>query len=141
MSAIAKLKLIDTAKNRKHAGLLWFAANIGYDIVRSFVISAVFSKHGVNGWVYLSIALVASAAFSFVSFRLVTSLIDKKHQYIGWYALLTSATFFAPDIYVLLCSRQIPAKVYAILFTYLACTTILAAKSLHTNYKKQHDKT
>lgn len=109
----------------------WLLATLLYDITRATVVSMLFSKHGVSGVVYFVYELCFSAIFGICSLRLAFSIADKDRRKAFAYGILTFISFFAPDAYIVIKGRSIPAGTYLLLALYLSITTLITVRSIY----------
>lgn len=130
MSIYASLRGLLIKERRRSLGLWWIFLNIAYDAVRSLIVTTLFARHGVNGLYYLSYCLVFSAFFGYFSFKLILAFVDDKPSKLAFFAVLSGLTFFAPDLYVIVASHDVPKLLYVSLATYLVVTSSVTAYSL-----------
>ena len=83
----------------------WFISVLAYAVIRTALIWGLFSKYGVNPYLYLIVDVVAAYFYAVYSTKLITSKLDS--NFIK-YLLLTVIFNFIPDIYVLATAREVP---------------------------------
>jgi hypothetical protein len=111
--------------------------NLFYEVARAVVVTLLFAEHGVNGIYYLAFCLFFAVFFGLCTFRLVIAFVDGNAKNVAIYAVLTAVTFFAPDTYVVIASKDVPGSLYIALAGYLAVTVSVTVYSLVRKVKKQ----
>lgn len=104
--------------------------NILYDAVQAGFITLVFHKHGLRGGAYLAFVLLFSIPFSIASFRLSVAIIEHNTKKALFYGLILIVSFYAPDVYVIRHTRQVPISLYILLGTYLLISSIFVVRRL-----------
>ena len=137
MSIYASLRGLLTKERRNTLGAWWVILNIAYDALRALIINTFFSSHGVNGVYYLAFCLFFSAFFGLFSYKLIIAFVDDQPKLMINYAFISGLAFFAPDIYVVLASHDVPSVLYASLALYLLITSSITVYSLRKNALKQ----
>jgi hypothetical protein len=117
---------------------VWVALTVGYAIGRAIVVGRVFGKHGVNAWVYATIDIATSIPLGIGTARAVGAAIDHRWPLFRRWTIVAAAAFIAPDLYILVAARHVPAHVYAVLGVYLAITTTIALRSALTKIRAGH---
>ena len=139
MSISAKLKHLLVPDQRRKLARYWIFICLAYDVLRATLVSILFRRNGISGWVYFAIELIFSVAFSFSSFRLITAIIDKRHRHIFLYSVLTFASFFAPDLYIVIVGHHIKKRTFFILGIYLLTTTIFTLLTIAKDIKHKRE--
>jgi hypothetical protein len=117
------LQFLEDAEARRKGIRVWVALVLAWSIGRSFVVSKVFEKYGLNPKLYFTIDFLSSIPYAYASAQSLLTFIDKQRTRSLAWGLVTVATFYLPDIYIVLVSKKVPAS------TYLGFILILAALS------------
>jgi hypothetical protein len=117
------LQFLEDAEARRKGMRIWIFLVLAWSIGRSIVVSKVFEKYGLNPKLYFTIDFLSSIPYAYASAHSLLAFIDKQRsRSIAW-GLVTIATFYLPDIYIVLASQQVPTS------TYIGFALILAALS------------
>lgn len=122
---------------RAKTARVWVVLNVAYDLIRSGIMTLLFHKHGVSGWLYLVITLVFSVPFSYASFRLSIALYEHNAHKALLFGLVTAVSFYAPDTYILIASRRVPSVLYAVFGVYVFMATFIVVRQL---IRKSHER-
>ena len=137
MSIKSRVRSLLVPERRQFAGKIWILASVLYDIMRAGVVTLLFSKHGINGWVYFAYEMAFAVLFGVASFRLTIALVDHQVNKALLYGLLTFLTFFAPDAYIVIAGNGIPTSTYILLALYLSASTSVALVELFNKVRKK----
>ena len=124
-------------ERRNFVGKIWIIGSVLYDVVRAVIVTLLFSKHGINGWVYFAYEMTFAVVFGIASFRLTVALVDHQVNKVRLYGLLTFLTFFAPDAYIVIAGYGIPTSTYILLGLYLAVSTSVALVELFNKVRRK----
>jgi len=111
--------------------------NIVYDVVRLLIMVSAFDQYGLNGWIYAVFVLVFSVIYAWSTLELVGALVDGHRARANWLLLVVTASFLAPDLYVVAVTRNVPTWVYFALGGYLTVSSAITAKGLITRYRER----
>ena len=112
---------------------IWYFLVLGWALARTFIVNDVFGGRGVNPWVYLVIDLTASVPYARYTHSFVISYLEKDWNKLRIAAVISFITFYAPDIYILVTARKVPANIY---FGFLLILFIFSAVSVASIIKK-----
>ena len=93
---------------RRSVQYTWLALVLIWGVIRTLVIWALFKKYGVNPWIYLIIDLAASVPYAKYSAQLAIDFIRNNSAGLWRSIALTAITFYLPDLYVLIFSKNVP---------------------------------
>ena len=119
---------------------IWYVLVLGWALIRTFAVKTVFAENGVNPWLYLAIDLLASLPYARYTHQLVISYLEKDRQKFKKAAIISIASFYAPDIYILLVAREVPRAVYLGFFLVLALFSIFAVLGIYRKVKPRPHK-
>lgn len=105
---------------------VWILLTVLYGIGRAAVVGAAFGDHGVNPWLYLVIDLVTSVPLGLSTARVIGGLVDHDFVAVRRWAVVAVAAFVAPDLYVLIAGRGIPAIGYGALGCFVAASAAIS---------------
>lgn len=112
MSLREFLRFLEDADARRKGLRIWFSLVLAWSLGRSFVVAKVFQKYGLNSRIYFAIDLLSSIPYAYASAQSLLTYVDKKRvQTLAW-GLLTIATFYLPDVYILTVSKHVPPTTY-----------------------------
>ena len=117
-------RFLEDIEARRKGVKVWFALVLSWSIIRSIIIARVFHKYGLNPTLYFVIDFLSSIPYAYASAQSILSLIDKRRRRAIWWGVAAIASFYAPDIYIMYSSKQVPTS------TYIGFGVILAAFSL-----------
>lgn len=137
MNSKQYLKNLLSKEHRKKTALVWSLLNIGYDIARTIIVGNLFKGSGINIYLYLIYVLVFSAIFSYCSFCLVTSIVDRRRNQTIFFGSCSIFSFFAPDMYILIIGRNISWLTYTLLAGYLCLTVTATTYSIYRDVRQK----
>jgi len=91
---------------------IWLFLVLAWSIGRSIIVAHVFHKYGLSGRVYFAIDFISSIPYAFTSAQSLLTFIDRKRGETLWWGLATIALFYAPDIYIIEISKEVPSSTY-----------------------------
>lgn len=116
--------LLEDIEARRKGVRIWFVLVLSWSIARSLVVSHVFHKYGLNAKVYFAIDFLSSIPYAYASAQSLLSFIDKHRSRAFWWGVATVVSFYAPDVYIVYISREVPTS------TYIGFGVVLAALSI-----------
>lgn len=116
-------RFLEDIEARRKGVKIWFALVLAWSIIRSVIIARVFHKYGLNPILYFLIDFLSSFIYAHASAQSLLAYIDKNKVRAIWWGLATIPAFYAPDIYIIYSSKQVPTS------TYIGFAVILAAMS------------
>lgn len=114
---------------------LWVLVTLGYGIARALVVGATLSDYGVDPWLYLAIDLATSIPLGIATARLVCALVDRDLARARRWTLVALAMNFAPDVFVLVVGRDMPAIVYVVLGAVAVVSLTFAVRSIRARVR------
>lgn len=96
---------------------------------------SAFDQYGLNGWVYAGFVLIFSVIYAWSTLELVGALVDGNRSRANWLLLVVMASFLAPDLYVVLVTRDVPTWVFVVLGGYLTISSAVTVKGLIGRYR------
>jgi len=105
-------RFLDDVEARRKGLKIWFVLVLGWSIGRSVIVSQVFHKYGLNSRIYFLIDFLTSIPYAYTSAQSLLTFIDKKRTQALLWGFATIAFFYAPDIYIVYSSKQVPASTY-----------------------------
>ena len=126
MNAKRVFALFNDIEARRKGLRIWFILVLSWSIGRSIIVSHIFHKYGLNPWVYFVIDFLSSIPYAYASAHSLLAFIDKRKVQAFWWGMLTVASFYAPDIYIVYISREVPRSTYLGFGVVLAALTIFA---------------
>jgi hypothetical protein len=123
------LRVLEDIEARRKGLKIWFALVLTWSILRSVVVSRVFHQYGLNPTVYFVIDFLSSIPYAYASAQSLLTFIDKKRIQALWWGVATIASFYAPDIYIVYVSQEVPTS------TYIGFGLVLAALSFFAIYQ------
>jgi len=117
------LRFLEDIQARRRGVKIWFALVLGWSIIRSLIIARIFHKYGLSPTIYFAIDFLSSFVYAHASAQSLLAYIDKDKVRAIWWALATIPSFYAPDIYIVYSSKQVPTS------TYIGFAVILTALS------------
>jgi hypothetical protein len=120
------------ARSRRRVVLerVWVAATVGYGMARALLVGATLAQYGVNPWGYLVLDLATSIPLGISTARVVCALVDRDMQKARRWAIVAVLTDFAPDIFIVIVGRQMPAIVYVVLAVIAAASVTFGVRSI-----------
>lgn len=119
---------------------IWYALVLGWALIRTLIVKSFFEKNGVNPWFYLSIDLAASIPYAKYTHLFVISYLEKDWKLLKVAATISVATFYAPDIYILLVAREVPSNIYIGFFIVLIIFSAAAVAGIYRKIKPRPPK-
>jgi hypothetical protein len=116
-------RFLEDIEARRKGVKIWFALVLAWSIIRSVIIARVFHKYGLSPTIYFAIDFLSSFVYAHASAQSLLAYIDKNRTRAIWWGLATIPSFYAPDIYIVYSSKQVPTS------TYIGFAVILAALS------------
>lgn len=135
MTVVQRLKHALRPDNRRRIIGPWVLVNVIYDVVRCLVMVSAFDQYGLNGWAYAAFVLVFSVIYAWSTLELVGALVDGDRSRAHWLLLVVTASFLAPDLYVVAVTREVPTWVYLVLAGYLTISSAVTARGLVGRYR------
>ena len=117
-------RFLEDIEARRKGVKIWFALVLGWSIIRSVIIARVFYKYGLNPTIYFAIDFLSSFVYAHASAQSLLAFVDKRRAAAIWWAVATIPAFYAPDIYIVHSSKQVPTS------TYIGFGIVLLALSL-----------
>ena len=111
---------------------LWLVGVVIYAALRAYTVDLLFSRYGVNGWVYFGIEMATSIPFGHYSAQLVSNLASGRSWKFS--AIITLLTYVASDVYLMVALHSAPTHIY---FITLAVVISLASLSAITIVRKR----
>ena len=105
-------RFLDDVEARRKGLKIWFVLVLGWSIGRSIIVSQVFHKYGLNSRIYFLIDFLTSIPYAYTSAQSLLTFIDKKRTQALLWGVATIAFFYAPDIYIIYSSKQVPNSTY-----------------------------
>lgn len=121
--------------NRRRIIGPWIIANLGYDVVHTLVVVAVFGRYGLVWWVYGLYVLFFSMIYAWSTLELIGALADRRTRRAAWLAPLTLAAYLAPETYIISVSRKVPTGVWVVLAVYVLVAATLTTVGLVRRYR------
>jgi hypothetical protein len=118
--------LLEDIEARRKGFRIWFAVVFAWSIARSILVSHIFRKYGLNPWLYFLIDFLSSIPYAYASGKSLLSFIDKNRKHVIWWGFLAVISFYAPDIYIVYISKEVPTATYIGFGVVLAGLSILA---------------
>ena len=118
------------SRRRRILERLWIVGSVAYGGVRIFVADRTVKRYGVNIWGFAAIELSTSWLYGLSTARLVGALVDRRLRPALRWGAVASATFLAPESFIQLTGRRMPAAVYVVIGALLATLGTAAAVSL-----------
>lgn len=117
-------RFLEDIEARRKGVRIWFALVLSWSILRSLIVARVFHKYGLSPMVYFVIDFLSSIPYAYASAQSLLAFIDKKRTQAMWWGVATIASFYAPDIYIVYISKEVPTS------TYIGFAVVLGALSL-----------
>lgn len=114
----------------KYTEFTWYFLVLGWAVIRTFLVKEIFQRNGVSPFIYLVIDLAASVPYAKYTHKLAISYLDKDWKLFKVSLLISVATFYAPDIYILAAARHVPTSIYFGFFLVLAAFSTAAIVSV-----------
>jgi hypothetical protein len=108
----------------------WIVAAVAYGIGRAIIVGSTLGDHGVNPFVYLTIDVATSIPLGIATARLVGAIVDRDLVAARKWALRAAGAFIAPDAYIVVAGRDLPAIVYVVLGAIAAATLALSVRGI-----------
>lgn len=108
----------------------WIAGNLAYSGLRIALAYRLLSRHGLNVWAFTLVELVASIPWAISTSRLTKGLLTRTYRNLWLWFIVAGASFFAPDIFVLATTHDVPAWIYAGIAAWLSTSAALAARRI-----------
>ena len=118
------------SRRRRILERLWIVGSVAYGGLRIFVADRTVKRYGVNIWGFAAVELSTSWIYGLSTARVVGALIDRRLRPAVRWGAVGAATFLAPESFVLLTGRRMPAAVYIVIGALLATLGTVAAVSL-----------
>ena len=112
MDAKQIFRFLDDIEARRKGIRIWFVVVLGWSIVRSIAVSHVFQKYGLNAKVYFAIDFLSSIPYAYATAQSLLTFIDKKRAQTFWWGTVAVMTFYAPDVYIVYISKEVPTTTY-----------------------------
>ena len=109
---------------------LWIVGSIAYGGLRIFVADRTVRRYGVNIWGFAAVELSTSWLYGLSTARVAGALIDRRFRGAAQWGAVAAATFLAPEGFIVLTGRDMPAVVYVVIGALLATLGTVAAVSL-----------
>ena len=104
--------------------------SVAYGGLRIFVADRTVKRYGVNIWGFAAVELSTSWLYGLSTARVVGALVDRRLRRAVRWGVVAAGTFLAPESFVLLTGRRMPAAVYIVIGALLATLGTVAAVSL-----------
>ncbi len=109
---------------------LWVLGSVAYGGLRIFIADRTVKRYGVNIWVFGIVELSTSWLYGLSTARLVGALIDRRGRLAARWGAIATATFLAPEAFILLTGRHMPRIVYVVVAGLVTVLGTLAVVSL-----------
>ena len=103
---------------------------MAYGGLRIFVADRTVKRYGVNIWGFAAVELSTSWLYGLSTARVVGALVDRRLRPALRWGVVAAVTFLAPESFILLTGRRMPAVVYIVIGALLATLGTFAAVSL-----------
>ena len=124
MDARQIFRFFEDIDARRKGIRVWFMVVLGWSIARSIAVSHVFHKYGLNTRVYFVIDFLSSIPYAYASAQSLLTFIDKKRVQTFWWGTSAVISFYAPDVYIVYISKEVPTT------TYIGFVLVLVALSI-----------
>jgi len=123
------------SRRRRRLERLWIVGSVAYGALRIVVADRTVRRYGVNIWAFATIELSTSWLYGLSTARVVGALVDRALRTALRWGVLATATFFAPESFIVLTGRDMPAAVYLVIGGLLATVGTFATVSLVRNVR------
>ena len=115
----------------------WIASVLAYTVIRTLLIWKIFSKYGVNQYIYLSVDLIASYFYAVYSTKLVIETNKTHYRKLVKYLFLTLFFNFIPDAYVLLYAKEVPKIIIHSFIKVILILALVAALGIYREMRNR----
>lgn len=118
------------SRRRRLLERLWIVGSVAYGGIRIFIADRTVKRYGVNIWAFAGVELGTSWIYGLSTARVVGALVDRHMRLALKWGALAVATFLAPETYIILTGRDMPAIVYVIVLALVSLLGTAAVVSL-----------
>ena len=129
------LRALDDVENRRKGVRIWLLLVLTWSILRTFIVSAFFHKHGLNTWYYFFIDFSSSIPYGFASAYALLAIYDKRFKSAYFWITITVISFYLPDIFILHTTHHVTLTIYSGFAIALIVLSTLAYLQLMRNRK------
>lgn len=106
------------------------ATVVAWSLLRSFIVGHTLHRYGVEPWAYFVVDLASSIPYAMASSQLINALSQRDSRRARRSALAAMSAFIAPDLYLLLAAKNMPASAYAALFGVVVLLALIGVWSV-----------
>lgn len=118
------------SRRRRLLERLWILGSVAYGGLRIFIADRTVKRYGVNIWAFAAVELSTSWIYGLSTARVVGALVDRHVRLALKWGVLAAVTFLAPETFIILTGRDMPAIVYVIVLALVSVLGTAAVISL-----------
>ena len=126
-------------KSEKHQKLIerwWIGIVLTWDILKSFAVDRVFSKYGVNAYIYLLIVISIAVPYAISTAKMLFAIVLNYWRKATLYGGIALVLHFVPDIYILMTAKSAPKTIYDSFLFIITIFTIFGAREVFIKIRK-----
>lgn len=120
----------ERSSRRRLLERLWILGSVAYGGLRIFIADRTVKRYGVNIWAFAAVELGTSWCYGLSTARLVGALVDRRARLALRWGVLAVVTFLAPEGFIVLTGRDMPAAVYIVVLSLVGVLGTAAVVSL-----------
>lgn len=108
----------------------WILGNLAYSGLRIVLARGLLERHGLNIWAFATVEVVASIPWAVATSRLTKGLLTHSYHGLWWWFTVAGASFFAPDVFVLATTHDVPVWIYIAIATWVTISATVATRRI-----------
>ena len=125
----------DSEPRRRLFERVWFAVSMLYALLRIALAEQFLVKYGLNIYVFAVIEFLSTPIYAIGVSRTVRGLVDSRRSTAIRWLMVAILGFVAPDAYVVVAARRVPASLYLAVLAWVVLGTILGIRRLRRQIK------
>lgn len=126
-------------KNERHQRLIerwWIVIVLTWDILKSFAVDRIFTKYGVNAYIYLIIVVSIAVPYAISTAKMFFAIVLNYWRKATLYGSVAMVLHFVPDVYILITAKSVPRTIYDSFLFIIAVFTFFGAREVILKIKE-----
>jgi hypothetical protein len=108
----------------------WIVGNLAYSAFRIVLAWRFLANHGLSVWGFALVELISAVPWAISTSRITRALIKHNHRHLLAWCLLATASFLAPDAFVIATTHHVPTWIYVVIACWVSIAGVASVRKV-----------